>query len=444
MTAASSPMLMPVGEPAISAVPRRTATFWLTTVAIVFAFFLAVHDLDASQHWAGTEKGEVNSLAEEEASGRASRQIGFLMLGAIGVILLARPGVIAMEPRPLVLFIVCALLMWAMASALWSADASVSLKREIVLLCMLLAAGGLIKQFSMTDLAGMTLVHTLAVVAIGAIIEFGFEPTPVLGGEEYRFAGTLHPNHMGINASLLLLASLYFAHARANARFYLISAIAVLTLLATKSRTALSSACVGSLVFALLAYPARKRIALMLLILLTSAIAMVTVATDAFSNLGQTVLMNRANSDPTTLTGRTMIWQFAFDRVRGDWSRLLAGFGYGGFWTAETSAALSQRAHFALAEGHNAYLDVMLQLGFIGLALYFCFMLGTLKIWISIARRFSSAGAAFAAAVICFALNHHLAESALIAPTFPTLVLWCILGMAVLQRNRLVDPRGTH
>ena len=120
---------------------------------------------------------------------------------------------------------------------------------------------------------------------------------------------------------------------------------------------------------------------------------------------------------------------------------MLAGFGYGGFWTKETAQALSERAHFALAEGHNAYLDVMLQLGLIGLVLYLCCILGTLKSWISIARQYSSAQAAFAVGVICFALNHHLAESALIAPTFPTLVLWSVIGMAAFQRDATASMR---
>jgi len=444
MTAVRTGLSIPFSAPFAPAVPRSTTTLWMATAMILVAFLLSVHDLEASKHWLKTQKGELNSLAEEESSGRASRQIGFLLLGGVGVILLARPGVMALAPSRIVLFSLSMLLIWAMVSAAWSADVAITLKRQVVLVCMLLAAAGLIKQFTITQLAAMALVHSLLVVVLGVAVELALHSTDSLSGEEYRFAGTLHPNHMGINASLLLLCSLFFAFQFADRRFFLIAAIAIATLLMTKSRTALSSTLIGSFVFAILAYPRRPRMAVLLVILLAAAAAMLVEATDAFSSLGQTVLMNRANSDPTTLTGRTMIWQFAYDRIRGDWGRMLGGFGYGGFWTSETAEALSQRAHFALAEGHNAYLDIMLQLGVIGLALYLCCILGTLGIWISIARRSSSAQAAFAAALICYALNHHLAESAMIAPTFPTLILWAVMGMAALRCPNISDLRGEN
>jgi exopolysaccharide production protein ExoQ len=421
-----------------------TRLLWMSTVAILIAFLLSVHDLEASKHWLKTDKGELNSLSDEEASGRASRQIGFLLLGGVGVVLLARPGIRALAPSPIILFALSVLLLWALLSAVWSADTAITLKRQVVLVCMLLAAGGLIKQFTIAQLAAMALVHSLFVVLLGVAVEIVLHPATSLGGEAYRFAGTLHPNHMGINASLLLLSSLFFVRHRADRRFFLIAAVAVATLLMTKSRTALSSAVVGSLVFVLLAFPRRNRTAMVLFILLIAGVTMAVVATDAFSSLGQTVLMDRANSDPMTLTGRTMIWQFAYDRIRGDWGRMFTGFGYGGFWTQETANALSQRAHFALAEGHNAYLDVMLQLGLVGLALYLCVVLGTLRIWIDIARRSASVPAAFAAAFICYALNHHVAESAMIAPTFPTLVLWSIVGMAALQCGGALNLRGAN
>jgi O-antigen ligase len=309
---------------------------------------------------------------------------------------------------------------------------AITLKRQVVLICMLLATAGLIKQFSLSQIATMGLAHCLFAIAVGIAVEQMLHTTRAQAGDEYRFAGTLHPNHMGINAAILLLCSLYIAHRRDDRRFLFIAAIAFVTLVMTKSRTALFSAAVGCVVFAFFAYRPRNLAALILTLLIAAGVAMAISSTDLFSSLGQTVLMNRSNSDPTTLTGRTMIWQFAYERVRDDWSRMFAGFGYGAFWTPDTDAALSQRAHFSLSEGHNAYLDVMLQLGLIGLGLYLIGILGALRAWIAAARRTGGADAAFAVGLLAFALNHHIAESAMTAPSFPTLILWCVIGSVAL------------
>jgi O-antigen ligase len=420
---------------------RRSVTFWLTNLAIFLAFFLAVHEFDASQHWLKTDRGELASLKQDEASGHATRQIGFILLGAIGITLLLRPADAALYPNPLLMFPLAMLLLWTFSSAIWSADPALTLKRQVILLCMLLAAVGFIKQFSITELAEIVVVQTLAVIAIGILAELILHPILSVSDSEYRFAGTLHPNHMGIHASLLLLGSIFLAQYRRDRRFYLLAAIAIITLLMTKSRTALFSAIVASLVYVILAYPA-KRLILAIGISLAGAATMAISATGIFSDLGQTVLMNRGTSDPTTLTGRTMIWQFALARVTDDWGRILTGFGYGGFWTPQTADALSERAKFALSEGHNGYLDLMLQLGIPGLGLYLWCIIGTLCVWIAIARRSLIPHAAFAAALVCFALNHHLAESALTAPSFPTLVLWCVIGSAAMRDNARISPRG--
>jgi O-antigen ligase len=409
---------------------NRRLQFWLVNAVTFLAFFLSVHDLTASQHWLTTDKKELGALKDEEAAGHATRQIGFLLLGGMGIVLLSRGGAVPGQIRPMLMFPLCMLLIWALASSVWSADPALTLKRQVVLLCMLLGAAGLIRQFTIAQLAEIVVVQSLVVILLGIIVESILGPVLPITNSEYRFGGTLHPNHMGINASLLLLCSLFLARAKEDRRFFVLSLIALMTLLMTKSRTALFSAIVGSFVYMVVAYP-RRRLAVLALICLAGGLAMVVTSSGILSDLGQTVLMNRGTSDPTTLTGRTMIWQFALDRVRDDWGRIFAGFGYGGFWTPQTALALSQRAQFSLSEGHNGYLDIMLQLGITGLALYLCCILVTL--WVCIA----SAGqhrpqAALAGGLICFALNHHLAESALTAPGLATLILWFIIGSTAL------------
>ncbi|HPW19597.1 MAG TPA: O-antigen ligase family protein [Vicinamibacterales bacterium] len=62
-----------------------------------------------------------------------------------------------------------------------------------------------------------------------------------------------------------------------------------------------------------------------------------------------------------TLTGRTDTWAELLPVVAG---RPMLGHGFGSFWTTE------RRDFYQMSHGHNGYLDVLLELGFIGLLLW--------------------------------------------------------------------------
>ena len=211
----------------IAAIPQRRIRWpWVSATLILLAFLLGAHDLQASRRWFKTDKADIRLLAQEESNGRASRQIGFLLLGAVGLMLLTRPAGIALAPNPLIVLPLSMLLIWALISAGWSADPVITLKREVMLLCMLLAAAGLVKHFPVSLLSEIALAHSLFVILLGFTVELVLHST--VPGSEYRFAGTLHPNHMAINASLLLLCSLFIAFDRQDRRFLIIAAVAVL------------------------------------------------------------------------------------------------------------------------------------------------------------------------------------------------------------------------
>ena len=79
-----------------------------------------------------------------------------------------------------------------------------------------------------------------------------------------------------------------------------------------------------------------------------------------------------------TLTGRTVIWEV----VTVAWSKSpWIGFGWGASWGEESPLQLwvSETLGFRLAHAHNGYLDLLLQVGIIGLALILFAVLLTLK-----------------------------------------------------------------
>lgn len=71
-----------------------------------------------------------------------------------------------------------------------------------------------------------------------------------------------------------------------------------------------------------------------------------------------------------TLTGRTDIWAGLLAKVI---QRPILGYGYGGFWTTETIEI------HQVTEAHNGYLEILMNLGFIGLLLFSIFLLSSIR-----------------------------------------------------------------
>lgn len=96
-------------------------------------------------------------------------------------------------------------------------------------------------------------------------------------------------------------------------------------------------------------------------------LALVTLAPDLFFGL--------IGKDPT-LTGRTDIWAALLRRVA---VRPLEGYGFGAFWQERWGPAwfVRQEVKWTAPNGHNGWLDVLVQLGAVGLGLVVLHFLST-------------------------------------------------------------------
>ena len=107
-----------------------------------------------------------------------------------------------------------------------------------------------------------------------------------------------------------------------------------------------------------------------------------------------------------TLTGRTDIWAYLTPYAM---QNPFLGHGFGGFWTEEIRAETSSHAH-------NGYLDIVLNLGFVGLALFFMLFLSYCRK----ARQCMTADFDWSCLWICLmfiATVHNIAESSVTAFT---------------------------
>src|ERR1700721_30572 len=67
-----------------------------------------------------------------------------------------------------------------------------------------------------------------------------------------------------------------------------------------------------------------------------------------------------------TLTGRTEVWAAVLPEME---RHALLGYGFGSFWTD------ARRLLYDIPTSHNGYLDILLELGALGLALFIAWLL---------------------------------------------------------------------
>jgi O-antigen ligase len=112
-------------------------------------------------------------------------------------------------------------------------------------------------------------------------------------------------------------------------------------------------------VFRLRRRGSRALIAGIAAVLLVSGLLSVVVDLDSMAGL-----LGR----DATLTGRTNIWALALESAA---ERPLLGYGYSAFWNVATEANwISSTLHWKIPHAHNGFIDLTLQLGLVGLAIY--------------------------------------------------------------------------
>jgi exopolysaccharide production protein ExoQ len=144
---------------------------------------------------------------------------------------------------------------------------------------------------------------------------------------------------------------------------------AVFFLLLTKSRTA-SAAII--IVIGLI-WATRQRFGVNLILagsglLAIMALTFVMSVSGSGDSVGDAANMGRADS-AGAFNGRLPIWTICIGRMG---SKISVGMGYDGFWTPERIEDVSWEVGWSISSVHSEYIELILGLGIIGLALYLC------------------------------------------------------------------------
>ncbi|MEX2112395.1 MAG: O-antigen ligase family protein [Pirellulales bacterium] len=267
------------------------------------------------------------------------------------------------------------------------------------------------KHLSARQFVSIVLACTLAWLGIGIVSELSLGTfRPWLQG--YRFAGIFHPNIMGVNCALLIMASLYLVVVGARLKNGLLHVIAGVTfafLLLTGSRTALGAMLVSIAALWFITAPASKKLVYLLFPGLVVVFVGVAAGLGAFEDFADVIAMGRNDSEMSSLTGRVPLWQELLNNYLP--LNPLAGHGYGAFWTENHIAEISHYQTWAVYHAHSTYIDLVLNVGLIGAALY---LTGMVLAFLSASRleaRHVRGGYGFVVMMIVYGLTAGLLES---------------------------------
>ncbi len=153
-----------------------------------------------------------------------------------------------------------------------------------------------------------------------------------------------------------------------------------------------------------------------------------TAGVIVFAGIGMEGFFDLIGKD-SSLTGRTFIWDGVWHIIAG---RPLLGHGYAAFWleNSRNVRALVELVAWDVPNAHSGYLEVLLQLGWVGMALVWLMGTATLALALRAALRGQVGLALWAVLVLAMVSILSRTESVLLNPDFPML-FWLLALMAL-------------
>jgi O-antigen ligase len=282
------------------------------------------------------------------------------------------------QPQRLVLLmrpIFVALIVWCLFTCLTSWEPALAARRfafALVLLgiaTMVLLLPKNVRHFS--DLMAAVALITLVACYLGVLLVPQLAVHQATDFLEPEHAGNwrgvfAHKNQAGAVMVMIVFIGLFVARMRSLALGGLITALALIFLGFSQSKTAIG---VMPLVFILAGIISRSRrpmVGIALVVIILAAFNLFSVGTVIFEPVRKLVEMVMPDA---TFTGRTEIWELGVQAVA---ERPITGYGFSSFFgTDEVVYGLGENASWANAatDAHNAYLNLALTIGLPGLLL---------------------------------------------------------------------------
>lgn len=420
--------------------PQRRSLLLFLFLATVF--FFCQHDLFYSRTVSQGYDFSVDQVVAAMDAGSINRQIALGVLGVFAVGSLVRHRGLRLRINGplgwLMVFYACL----AFLSPVWADDTMLTVRRLMVFATLCLATAAIARRFSLRQVVWWTFMTTGIYLAVGVLAEIALGTfRPFTSG--YRFAGTIHPNHQGINCVLFLLSGVAVADMEKTKKtiFRFCALIGIVFLVLTGSRTAFAAGFLALTVYFLMVSPKQAKLVALLAALLVGMALWVPFALSggtSLPNVESAFMLGRHATKVHSFNGRSDIWNnvsYYIDR------RPILGYGYGGFWTVRHITELTEATEklgtdrFGVSESHDAYIDCLLDLGFVGLTAFVLILVGGVVRSVALYRASHSPALAFSGAFLVFCLVNGLLESAIVGSIFFTFLILMILIQLGFRRT---------
>lgn len=328
-----------------------------------------------------------------------------------------------------------ALLIFAALSVAWSPIPWVSTRRVVQLFGVAVLAIALVKVWSGNSLFSGLKFPVSALLLLGLVFAVAM-PSLGFDADGALRAMTSHKNTWGQFSVLAIVCGLYLMYDQLHMRWGVVLFVtALVSIFLSRSGTSLVSAlvCIVLIVPVRLLNRSPRFFAAIGFFVLWACSLLVMGYTILHGALPIDALIERifgVLGKSTTLTGRTFLWELmGKEIIRHPWF----GVGYGGFWTGAEgpSASLVALLNWGPpSQAHDGYLDVLNELGVVGLGLLSITLLAhLLKLW-QLARQGNVLLAQLHLALLLTVLFVNVAETSLLRTTH---LLWIILTVSIVE-----------
>jgi exopolysaccharide production protein ExoQ len=326
-------------------------------------------------------------------------------------------------------------LYWATISTIWANDIILTSRRLIVLVMFWAIALAVAERVVARDLNILVYYISLIFLLMGICSEIILETFQPLENS-YRFSGTIHPNHQGINCCLLIISSICLIDKKKSNQYpFIITAfIGFIFLILTKSRTSFISFVIAIIFYGNIALSNSRKFAILLIVSFLLSINLLFFHEIIFRYLENILMFGREEDIESilTLTGRISIWKECLDYIS---NRPIQGYGYGSFWTPEILYKFSMVQGWDVAEAHSGYLEIALGLGVIGVFSYVIILIYGILRSFMLYKETSDKGYVFFTLILIFSFYEGIAESATVTPSFLYFVNIVILSILGFRRT---------
>jgi exopolysaccharide production protein ExoQ len=347
---------------------------------------------------------------------------------------------------------VTALCMMALASTSWSQDPSLTFRRAVMLLAPTILAAVLHVRYSYQSQVQLFFYAGLAAALVSIVVailfpSYGLDRTFV----NQPWEGIFPQKNVCARACVFFMLPAVVMIGRSAKK----TMLSVSTLTALGTVVFMTGSRTGAVcAFAVLVVGLTLRIVPKLsrgaaFIMSSAGVICVAISIYLLSSDLQHLLFVLGNDG--TLTGRTKIWQGAIHAIG---KRPLLGYGYSAFWIGLKGEAVQTilETKWLVPAAHNGWLDLLLQLGVVGVMLFLFSLLRALSTAGAALRYARGEAAEWCAGILLLTILYNIDESSLMIPIELLWVMYVLAFMNLVEiersrrheiaaRARIAEPR---